>query len=89
MRMIIRKTLNYLKVSLRRKTFMRLQFIEAGIVSDKVGTKLMREKISFLTIHDQILVNNERDLEIIKRIVKQVFEDEYGVSPKLKRKNFE
>ena len=70
MRMIIRKTLNYLKVSLRRKTFMRLQFIEAGIVSDKVGTKLMHEKISFLTIHDQILVNNEKDLEIIKRIVK-------------------
>ena len=49
----------------------------------------MREKISFLTIHDQILVNNERDLEIIKRIVKQVFEDECGVSPKLKRKDFE
>jgi hypothetical protein len=46
-----------------------------------VDRKLMRQNILFLTIHDAILVNNDKDCDTAKQVIANAFQAEFGIVP--------
>lgn len=84
----IGRALNSFK-SLGKSTFpVLLQKQEANLILDRIGKTLMKEKTVFLTIHDSVLVTNEKDLSFAESVIKNVFEKEFGVSSKFDIKRY-
>jgi hypothetical protein len=56
------------------------------VMLDIAGKRMMQMKISFLTIHDVILVNNEKDCDTLKQVISDAFQGEFGIVPAMKEK---
>lgn len=75
--------LNHFKSRGKSHFAIELQKQEAKLILERVGGRLMKNNILFLTIHDSILLTNKNDLAFTEKIVKEVFEKEYEVAPKM------
>lgn len=60
-----------------------LQKLEAGMVIDTIGRRLLDKGIKFITIHDSLMVS-ERDVELTLNEMKQAFMERFGVVPKFR-----
>lgn len=66
----------------------QLQDLEAKIMLDIVGKELMKRNILFLTIHDAVLVNNDKDCDTAKQVMEDAFKTEFGIVPTIDKKKF-
>jgi hypothetical protein len=48
---------------------------------DIVYKELMKLNIQFLTIHDAILVNNDKDCNTAMQVIADAFQTEFGIVP--------
>jgi hypothetical protein len=66
-----------------------LQDLEAKVMLDIVGKELMNQNILFLTIHDAILVNNDKDCNTVKQVMANAFQVQFGIVPAIDIKVFQ
>ncbi|MCX6141872.1 MAG: hypothetical protein NTZ35_01495 [Ignavibacteriales bacterium] len=59
----------------------QLQKLEASMMIDTIGQRLLEKGITFITIHDSFMVS-AKDVEITLHVMKEAFMGGYGVVPK-------
>ncbi len=66
-----------------KKLSLLMQKMEADVFINGIGERMVKNNIEFITIHDSLIVNKEDQLKTLE-IMKEVFNERFGVIPKFK-----